>query len=233
MSRPSNMRALMLVAAMAATPASAQVVSGNITYTATVDSATAIAPNLVDLGSSSSTGLVSQGAVNFQVGDGSTGRITFSGQAGVYHGASGNAVAPQLAGTTIAANYLAAQPFGAVTITYSAPQTYFGINWGSVDSYNSLQFYNNGVAVASLTGAQVLSSAGFGFTSANVAVNFATGTQFTSVIARSTSPAFEFGLLRSAPRVAPSPLTGSTPLGTLVAGLMLWHLARSRNRRAK
>ena len=220
---------LAILAVLHGAPASAQVVNGNITYTSTPDSINATAPNLINLGSSSSTGLVSQAQVNFQAENGATGAITFTGQAGIYHGAvSGVAAAPQLAGTTISTNYFAAQPNGAVTISYSSPQSYFGINWGSVDSYNTLQFFNNGVAVASLTGGQILQASGFGFTSANVAVSFAAGSQFTSVVARSTSPAFEFGILRSAPRVAPSPSAGSTPFGTLVTGLLLLWLARSR-----
>ena len=93
---------LPILAVLHGAPASAQVVNGNITYTSTPDSINATAPNLIDLGSSSSTGLVSQAQVNFQAENGATGAITFTGQAGIYHGVtSGVAAAPQLAGTTI------------------------------------------------------------------------------------------------------------------------------------
>jgi hypothetical protein len=219
------------VAALSSVPATAQVVSGNITFTATPDSATSLATPLVDLGRSTTSGLVSSASVAFLTETNARATITFSGSAGLYNGATGVAVAPQLAGTTLSSNYLAAQPNGNVTITYAAPQTFFGINWGSVDTYNSLSFYNNGVRVASLTGSQVLSSASVaGFSTANVSVNFNSGTSFTSVVAQSTSPAFEFGLLRSsAARVAPSPTAGSTPLGAAFAGLLLWLCYRTRN----
>ena len=208
--------------------AQAQVINGNISYTATPDSTTALATNLVNLGTSSSTGFVSQAPITFQGQYGSTANVSFSGSSGLYNGGvPGIAAAPQLAGTAITTNYLVAEPNGAVTISYTSPQTYFGLNWGSVDAYNTLTFYNNGVQVASLSGSQFLNN-GFGFTTERVAFNFNNGSQFTSVIARSTSPAFEFAVIQPAYKVAPTPATGSTPLGALVAGLMLWLMVRNR-----
>jgi len=223
---------LALAMSVYATAARAQaIVSGNISYFATVDTLSSPRVTTLNLGQSSSTGLVSQAPVTFQTVEGGTAQVTFSGSSGVYSGnVSGVAAVPQLGGRPIG-NFMAAEPNGAVTVSYSQSQAYFGLNWGSVDRYNSLTFYNNGAQVASLSGTQVLanSSGFYGSTSSNVSINFTNGTTFDQVVARSTSPAFEFGIIQSSrtnvPVPAPLPL-GSTPIGAIGA-LLLYLRARS------
>jgi hypothetical protein len=72
---------------------------------------------------------------------------------------------------------------------------YFGIWWGSVDTYNTLSFYNNGVLVASFTGSQAItpSNANGNQTShsTNLYVNFLDLPDFNSFKMTSTQYAFE------------------------------------------
>ena len=72
---------------------------------------------------------------------------------------------------------------------------YFGIWWGSVDTYNTLSFYNDGVLVASFTGSQAIapSNADGNRTapSTNLYVNFLDLPDFNSFKMTSTQYAFE------------------------------------------
>jgi hypothetical protein len=72
---------------------------------------------------------------------------------------------------------------------------YFGIWWGSVDTFNTLSFYNGGVLVASFTGSQAItpSNADGNQTapSTNLYVNFLDLPDFNSFKMTSTQYAFE------------------------------------------
>ena len=82
---------------------------------------------------------------------------------------------------------------GTATLTFQQGQHYLGILWGSVDSYNTLTFYNGAAAVGSISGSQVLTPAdGYQFAGGSAYVNVFSTTAFTSVVARSGSNAFEF-----------------------------------------
>jgi hypothetical protein len=76
-----------------------------------------------------------------------------------------------------------------------ATYNYFGIWWGSVDTYNTLSFYNGGVLVASFTGSQAItpSNADGNQTahSTNLYVNFLNLPDFNSFKMTSTQYAFE------------------------------------------
>ncbi len=87
-----------------------------------------------------------------------------------------------------------------VTLTFGAQQQYFGLLWGSVDSYNTLTFYSGGVEVATFTGGDVSNSAGTGncvggnqgaLGTCYVNINFLTGS-YDTVVASSSEYAFEF-----------------------------------------
>jgi hypothetical protein len=85
-------------------------------------------------------------------------------------------VTPGLANYTIFPNSVpsqAAQPFGITSDFLSIPNpirsgtaafglgadyNYFGLYWGSIDTYNTLSFWNDGSQVASFTGSQVAPS---------------------------------------------------------------------------
>ena len=43
-------------------------------------------------------------------------------------------------------------------ITPNKKLTYFGLYWGSIDNYNSIEFYNNNTLVTTVTGAQALAA---------------------------------------------------------------------------
>ena len=69
------------------------------------------------------------------------GGATFSGSAVVMNNegqGSGGLYAQPYGDST---NYMAVLGGGSETIAYAGPRTSFGLYWGSVDAYNSLQFY--------------------------------------------------------------------------------------------
>ena len=159
---------------------------------------------LVNVGSNGMNGLVTSDTLSF--GTGNTiafGAATGSGAAsGVYDGTSSGVAATPFQNTR---NYYAAEPGTGVTFTYGATQHYFGIEWGSVDTYNTLTFYNGSTVIYTLTGGQVTSSANGSQGSSGtdyVNINFSQ-LGFTSVVASSTSAAFEFASIASSPTTVP------------------------------
>ena len=79
-----------------------------------------------------------------------------SGNAGVVNGSltdvtSAPFVGP-LPGQADTTNYLSIGGGGAETITFASPENVFGLYWGSVDSFNTIDFYNGTTLVASFTG---------------------------------------------------------------------------------
>lgn len=117
-----------------------------------------------------------------------------------------------------------------VTLTLTGGMQYFGLLWGTVDSYNTISFYNDGVLVASYTGSQIAGLAGIsdGGT-AVVYANFwaSAGEVFDSVVFASTSNSFEFDNVR----VAATPLPAA--LGLFGSGIIgMGALGLRRRRRA-
>ncbi|MEP7184341.1 MAG: PEP-CTERM sorting domain-containing protein [Rhodanobacter sp.] len=87
-----------------------------------------------------------------------------------------------------------------VTMTFGGQQNYFGLLWGSVDWFNTLTFYSNGILVTSFDGTDVSNSAGAGncvggdqgaLGTCYVNINFLTGS-YDKVVASSSSYSFEF-----------------------------------------
>jgi fibronectin-binding autotransporter adhesin len=77
-----------------------------------------------------------------------------SGNAGIVSGSFAGVtgapfVGPGVADTT---NYLSIGAGGTETITFASEENTFGLYWGSVDSYNTISFYNGTTLVASYTG---------------------------------------------------------------------------------
>lgn len=156
--------------------------------------------------------------------------VTFStapGQ-GVVQGSSANYAIPVAGGSSESPEYLSGDygstmttstdssgdyfstGIGSITITFSTPQTYFVLLWGSVDAGNKLTF--NDAANETVTGSQV-EAATVGFVgegyqgmggSAYVVVE--TSTPFTSVVASSSTPSFEFTAVQAGDPV-PEPAT--------------------------
>ena len=79
-------------------------------------------------------------------------------------------------------------------MTFLNQQMYFGILWGSVDTFNTLTFYENGTSVGSISGTDVLGSNADGNqgSSGTAYVNINSSLAFNSVVATSTTNAFEF-----------------------------------------
>lgn len=108
-----------------------------------------------------------------------------------------------------------------VDVDFGSAYNYLGLYWGSIDSYNSVTFYNGSLVVASFTGTQISPGAtGDHFDDdSNKYVNFS-GAMFDRVRFSSDSIAFEFDNLA----VAVVPVPGAVLLGFLglgVAGLKL------------
>ena len=79
------------------------------------------------------------------------------------------------------------------TITFSTPQQYLGLLWGSVDNYNTLSFFMGAASVGSITGSNVLASpVGDQGVNGTVYVNINSTLQFDRVEFTSSSYAFEF-----------------------------------------
>jgi len=82
-----------------------------------------------------------------------------SGHAGVVSGSSSGVTAAPfvgpLPGHADQTHYLSIGAGGTETITFDDQQNAFGLYWGSVDSYNTIAFYNGQTLVASYSGADV------------------------------------------------------------------------------
>ncbi|HKS55007.1 MAG TPA: PEP-CTERM sorting domain-containing protein [Steroidobacteraceae bacterium] len=85
---------------------------------------------------------------------------------------------------------------GSVSLTTPGDYNYFGLYWGSLDTYNSIAFYNNGVLVGGYGGAEILpllANGGQGDWASNRYVNFlfTAGDVFDQIVLTSTNYAFE------------------------------------------
>ena len=93
-------------------------------------------------------------------------------------------------------NYMAVLGGGSEEIAYSGLKNSFGLYWGSVDTYNSLAFYNDNALVWTTTGADVdppLSANGGQTDYASNGYVLITGLpQFDRVVASSSANSFEF-----------------------------------------
>ena len=88
--------------------------------------------------------------------------------------------------TTDTSPYLSISSGGKATLTFSAPQSYLGLLWGSPDSYNTISFYDGATLVGSFTGTPIVNNYGYGYVNIT-----ATTTPFTSVALTSTGNSFE------------------------------------------
>jgi len=134
--------------------------------------------------------------------DGAT--ISFAGTAQVAKGNSGIYAAPYISGSNglgfgnalgqDTSSYLSTGN-GSITFDFSGSiQKYFGLLWGSVDTYNYVSFYKSGALVGSFSGANV-SAAAHGDQGLNGTyyVDFKdAGLGFDKVVLSSSGYAFEF-----------------------------------------
>jgi hypothetical protein len=141
---------------------------------------------------------------------------------------SGIAAAPWCADTNSAdaTNYLSVPedinmtPQSA-TIDFGASYNYFGLWWGSMDTYNTLTFLDGSTVVATVSGLTFSSGNGDQMAAAtNQYVNFFDMPDFTAVMLTSTQYAFEVDNIAVGNNVAPVPEpTTLLLLGTGLLGL--------------
>lgn len=118
---------------------------------------------------------------------------------------------------------------GAVTLTMPGDELYFGLLWGSVDTYNTLSFYDGNTLMGSVSGSDVLASPnGNQGEAGTVYVNLGFDSPFNKVVASSSQYAFEFDNVAFSP-TDPVPEPGSLLLlGTGLIGLgRVWRKRRS------
>ncbi|MDB5365647.1 MAG: hypothetical protein JWM77_1574 [Rhodospirillales bacterium] len=82
------------------------------------------------------------------------------------------------------------------SLTLGGPNNYFGLYWGSIDSYNTIQFFFGATLIASFTGTDINNPANGDQTSSAtnrfVEFTFTGGSTFTGVLFFSSQNAFEF-----------------------------------------
>ncbi len=132
--------------------------------------------------------------------------LTLSGAASLTTGTSSEGTAPYFSGSTAA--YFGESPTtgydnsqyvtvngGTATLSFSTPQNYLGLLWGSVDAANVLTFYdsaNNVIGTVSgpdLPGVPIPSGTG---PDGTYYVNITSTTPFSSVVASNPGDSFEF-----------------------------------------
>jgi hypothetical protein len=130
--------------------------------------------------------------------DGASLLWSWSGNGAVVSGSTSQNAAPYGVSSADVTKYVTVPKnngSGSYTATLGADYNYFGIWWGSVDTYNTLSFYDGATLVASFTGSQAINpSAANGNQTApstNLYVNFLDLPTFNSFTMTSTSYAFE------------------------------------------
>ncbi|UFZ01661.1 VCBS domain-containing protein [Bradyrhizobium ontarionense] len=144
--------------------------------------------------------------------------FTADGNAGVVHGSSSASAAPYMPGGQDQTNYLSIGGHAQETITFDSAKNSFGLYWGSVDSYNSISFYNGNKLVASYTGSDVaplIANGGQGSFASNGYVEFLGLSPFNKVVLASSQNAFELDNV-SAGSIADQPVKLASDMsGTL------------------
>lgn len=158
----------------------------------------------------------------------------WQGSASVVNGTQGTFAAPYGLSGRDNSNYLSVpNPIssGSVTAILGGQYDYLGLWWGSVDSYNSISFYNGNDLVQSFTGSQVISpsiaNGNQTAPSTNVYVNFMDLGKFDRFTLTSTSYAFEVDNIAVGNAPVPEPAT------MLLFGTGLFGLAAVARRRKK
>ncbi len=164
--------------------------------------------------------------------------VTLSGPAYFTTGTSSLGSAPVFSGSTAAyfgespatgpdnSQYVAVDPGGSATFSFSTPQHYFGLVWGTIDPYagmNVLTFYDNANnVIGAVQGGDVIAANGSLNPGDTAYVNIMSTTAFSSVVATATPifpEAFEFDdVAYLVPEPGSSVLFGA---GVCVLGLML------------
>ena len=97
---------------------------------------------------------------------------------------------------------------GSVKLALPGEEMYLGLLWGSVDSYNTLSFYDGSTLIGTVTGTDVTASAsGDQGQNGTFYVNINSTDKFDSVVASSSAYAFEFDNVAYNTTAVPEPST--------------------------
>lgn len=127
--------------------------------------------------------------------------VSLTPDAAVVKGTTSTYAAPASDSTTYLTSgksgYQSAPAGGQVTLSFTHTQNYLGLLWGSIDSYNTIRFYNGASLVYTVLGSTVLSQnpsvvAGNQGASGTAYVNITDLPDFTSAVFTSSSYALEF-----------------------------------------
>lgn len=109
--------------------------------------------------------------------------------------------------------YVAVLAGGQATLSFATPQSYIGLLWGSVDTYNTLVMLNGTTVVGELTGSQITADDnGDQGADGTLYVNIDSSTPFTSVEFLSSQNSFEFDDVAASTDQQPIPEPASLAL---------------------
>ena len=124
---------------------------------------------------------------------------------------------------------------GAVQLSFSEPEDYFGLYWGSLDSWNSIAFFSNHAQIAAFTGTDIAELAGLAADgdqqsfASNRYINFYLGAASYDRVALSTAN-FNFEIdnisFGDPPAEIPEP-RALMILGLALGGALIWRRHRA------
>jgi hypothetical protein len=106
--------------------------------------------------------------------------------------------------------YVAVEVGGSATLSFSTPQNYLGLLWGTIDAGNSLTFYDSANnAIGTVIGTDVPTMIIDGWWNPNTTsyVNITSATAFSRVVASTSQNSFEFDDIAYT-QVVPEPASG-------------------------